>query len=407
MPAARRVAVVARVRAPPRAASPPQRSGEGRSGLPKPRSITSSPARRSSSFSSLIAAKTYGGRLPTRRSSIREPPAGRGEPSPRRGWRPRGRAPRRSPLRTPCRPDRPARRRRLPRRLPRRLTTPTPSRLAPPCTIARRAPASTPIRPRTGLPNRSQSLKADSLRSAAANRVPFGSPATIGPSTSSPAPPAITVGIPAAAASSAASTLLRIPPLPSGLESPSSTPLACAPSASSSAPGSPGRPRVHAVDLGQEHEQPRAQQHCNLRGEGVVVAEGDLVRGGGVVLVHDRNDAEVEQRVQRVADIDVGGPVADVGGGEQHLRRRRRRERCVPRGLEPRLTERRGSLELRDRARAPLEPEPREPERDRARGDDADRLACRDERAGSPVPDRRAARGERRRPARRPGSTRA
>ena len=35
--------------------------------------------------------------------------------------------------------------------------------------------------------------------------------------------------MPAAAASSAASTLLRMPPLPSGLESPSSRPLAWAP----------------------------------------------------------------------------------------------------------------------------------------------------------------------------------
>src|SRR5712691_7613340 len=40
------------------------------SGLPKPRSTTSSPARRSSSFSRSISAKAYGGRLEIRRSSI-------------------------------------------------------------------------------------------------------------------------------------------------------------------------------------------------------------------------------------------------------------------------------------------------------------------------------------------------
>src|SRR5438270_4532491 len=39
------------------------------SGLPKPRSITSSPARRSSSFSRSISAKAYGGRREIRRSS--------------------------------------------------------------------------------------------------------------------------------------------------------------------------------------------------------------------------------------------------------------------------------------------------------------------------------------------------
>src|SRR6185436_11851740 len=44
--------------------------GDGRSGLPKPRSITSSPARRSSRLSSSTAAKTYGGRSGMRRNSI-------------------------------------------------------------------------------------------------------------------------------------------------------------------------------------------------------------------------------------------------------------------------------------------------------------------------------------------------
>ena len=55
-----------------------------------------------------------------------------------------------------------------------------------------------------------------------------------------PSPPAITVGIPAAAASSAASTLLRIPPRPSGLAAPSTASPAALPSSSSSAPGVPG-----------------------------------------------------------------------------------------------------------------------------------------------------------------------
>ena len=45
-------------------------SGEGRSGLPKPRSMTSRPARRASSFSASMCAKTYGGSPLIRRNSI-------------------------------------------------------------------------------------------------------------------------------------------------------------------------------------------------------------------------------------------------------------------------------------------------------------------------------------------------
>ena len=45
-------------------------SGGGTSGLPKPRSITSSPARRSSSFSRSTSAKAYGGSASMRRNSV-------------------------------------------------------------------------------------------------------------------------------------------------------------------------------------------------------------------------------------------------------------------------------------------------------------------------------------------------
>src|SRR5476651_2294402 len=45
-------------------------SGEGRSGLPNPRSMTSRPARRASSLMVLMVAKTYGGRPLIRRNSI-------------------------------------------------------------------------------------------------------------------------------------------------------------------------------------------------------------------------------------------------------------------------------------------------------------------------------------------------
>ena len=244
---ARRVPVVARVEH--RLAQLLHRgSGEGRSGLPNPRSITSSPARRSSSFSSLIAAKTYGGRLPTRRSSIRESPAGRDAPSPPRGGGLAG-GNRGDPLRERLavgaeQLDRVAC---LEGSLA--ATTPTPSRLAPPCEIARRAPASTPIRPRTGLPNRSQSLKADSLRSAAAKRVPLGSPARIGPSTRRRRRRRSRSGSRPPRPARRRAPCCASRPCRAGSSSPSSRLAPAAPSASSSAPGRPRRPRVDAVDL--------------------------------------------------------------------------------------------------------------------------------------------------------------
>jgi hypothetical protein len=45
-------------------------SGDGMSGLPKPRSMTSRPARRASIFSPSMIVKTYGGRPGMRRNSI-------------------------------------------------------------------------------------------------------------------------------------------------------------------------------------------------------------------------------------------------------------------------------------------------------------------------------------------------
>jgi len=46
-------------------------SGLGRSGFPKPKSMTSRPRARASAFNPLICAKTYGGKPLTRRNSIK------------------------------------------------------------------------------------------------------------------------------------------------------------------------------------------------------------------------------------------------------------------------------------------------------------------------------------------------
>ena len=88
---------------------------------------------------------------------------------------------------------------------------------------------------------------------------------------------------------------------------------------------------------------------------------------------------EPEQRVEGVADVDVGLPVADVRGREQDLRRLNADtpERTLPGLLELRLADGRGSLELTHRRRPPREPEPGHAERDRTGGDDADGMAAR------------------------------
>ncbi len=54
--------------------------------------------------------------------------------------------------------------------------------------------------------------------------------------------------------------------------------------------------REQAVDVGQQDELVGRDEHRHLRGEEVVVAEGDLVGGGRVVLVDHRHHAPVEQR---------------------------------------------------------------------------------------------------------------
>ena len=97
-------------------------------------------------------------------------------------------------------------------------------------------------------------------------------------------------------------------------------------------------PRVggeHAGRVGEHHEQVGVDEVGDERGEPVVVAEADLVVGDGVVLVHDRHHAEVEQAGQRLAGVQVLLAVHEVERREQHLaadelvpRRRCRRRRA-------------------------------------------------------------------------------
>ncbi len=141
--------------------------------------------------------------------------------------------------------------------------------------------------------------------------------------------------------------------------------------------GLPRSARVHAFDLGQEHEQARTDEHGDLGRECVVVAEGDLVGRGRIVLVHDRDGAETEELGERLARVHVRRAIGDVVRREQDLCGSEPFgcQRLVPGRLQARLSESGGRLESRNAARPSLQPEPREAECDRARGDDARRLA--------------------------------
>ena len=84
-------------------------------------------------------------------------------------------------------------------------------------------------------------------------------------------------------------------------------------------PARRGRPVVEAVDVGEQHEQVGVHEVRDERGEPVVVAEADLVGGHRVVLVDDRDDAELEQPVERALGVAVVRATDDVLGREQHL----------------------------------------------------------------------------------------
>ena len=128
--------------------------------------------------------------------------------------------------------------------------------------------------------------------------------------------------------------------------------------------------RVEAVDVGEQHQELGLDQVGDQRRQPIVVAELDLVDGDGVVLVHHRQHAELEQRRDRVARVGEAAPVGDVLGGEQDLRdllARGREMRGV--GAQQRGLARRGGRLLdRDGAGAVLEPELTATRRHRARG---------------------------------------
>ena len=144
--------------------------------------------------------------------------------------------------------------------------------------------------------------------------------------------------------------------------------------------GSRARPRIggeHALRVGQHHQQLGAEQDRHLRREEVVVAEGDLVGRGRVVLVDHRDHAPLEQLAQRLARVQVVGPGADVEERQQHLggRHAARAQQLVVDLVELALADRAGGLQLVDGARPHRERHHPHPAGDRAAGDD-DQLAA-------------------------------
>ena len=84
-------------------------------------------------------------------------------------------------------------------------------------------------------------------------------------------------------------------------------------------PRLPRRPGVERVDVAQQHEHIGVHEHRDERREAVVVAEADLLRRDGVVLVDDRQDAQPQEPLEGALGVAAVGGVLHVARGEQHL----------------------------------------------------------------------------------------
>ncbi len=133
---------------------------------------------------------------------------------------------------------------------------------------------------------------------------------------------------------------------------------------------------VQTIDVGEQHEAVGARHLGDARREPVVVAVADLGGRHGVVLVDDRDRAELEQRIERAARIQVAAPLFGVAEGQQHLRDRAvvLLEHFLPRVRETNLADGRRGLAFLELELAGREPELAPAERDGAGGDDHDFL---------------------------------
>ena len=141
---------------------------------------------------------------------------------------------------------------------------------------------------------------------------------------------------------------------------------------------------METLDVAQHDEEVRLDERGGERREVVVVAELELFHGHRVILVHDRDDAEVEERPQRVSGVQVAAAVGQVRVGEEHLGDDPLvgGEGTLVGGHEPDLPDGRGCLAPLDAVAARAEPGGAGG--DGARGDDHELPSPGDERRDLP-----------------------
>ena len=131
-------------------------------------------------------------------------------------------------------------------------------------------------------------------------------------------------------------------------------------------------------DVAQQDQQIRSDERADHRRKLVVVTKPKLVDRHGVVLVDDRNDAELEQLVDRLPRVQVAIAIRHRIVGQQDLRDvdAERLEGVFVRPHEQGLPGGGGSLKQRDLLRTLAQPEPLPAQRDGTRGDEHDLAPC-------------------------------
>mmetsp|Transcript_28776 Transcript_28776/g.54627 ORF Transcript_28776/g.54627 Transcript_28776/m.54627 type:complete len:380 (-) Transcript_28776:901-2040(-) len=77
---------------------------------------------------------------------------------------------------------------------------------------------------------------------------------------------------------------------------------------------------IEPVHIRQEHQHICPDRGRNLGGQPVIVAKADLVRGHGVIFVHNRQGAKADQLAKGRARVQITAAVAAVLQRHQHLR---------------------------------------------------------------------------------------
>ena len=104
-----------------------------------------------------------------------------------------------------------------------------------------------------------------------------------------------------------------------------------------------------SVDDRQQHQQRSGQQVGDQGSQPVVVTEPDLVHADRVFLVDDLHGTVFEERVERVADVEISPALGEILGRQQQLRRVRTMspEAIVVVVDQPSLSGGRGRLQVR------------------------------------------------------------